>query len=295
MGINIYENKPFRVYNADYFSNNITSSIGLYFITDKQSLFMSSIRTIDNGIRNENFGHRDFIRKIDGIIYDDNEMDPDFNLRTYNTYIYLFKDYESRYMHYLISLPENEYISLSEYMLLNKALDELEEYNKHVCLPEEKCKHISILIGDIEEDDKNVDEARSILRKFTIGYPELHKETTDDYVLRKNGISGETLSEDEIIVVIKNYVDFSKCNSFNNLLRLMELCDRYYNDSYYCDFFLKVFPNYLEVAKLVNEIIGLNISDFELDNLTFDNIYDTLNSIYSNYRAIFCNIKGKNR
>ncbi len=281
--MNIYENKPFRVYRADYFGGNITSTAGVYFITDKQLLFKSFVRTEEDGGRQNIVGHPKMIREIDELIYDDNEKDLNTDRRPYNTYIYLSKDYESKdkFMQFVISLPENGYISLSEYLLLCKTLDELDEYNKYECLPKEKCKYINVLNDD--NDDivyYDVEGARKKISECVIGYPELHQEKIDSDMLRKKGIHGELLSDDEIEEIIRKYIDFSKCNSVNDLLRIMKLCDRYYNDSYYHDYFLKVFPNYLEVKHLIEEM------NFSSDNMTIvgvslNNIYDVLSSYYN--------------
>ena len=277
--MNIYENKPFRVFSADYFGGNITSTAGVYYITDKQLLFKSYARTEEDGGRENLSDHSQIIREIDGLIYDDNDMDSKTDRRPYNIYIYMSKDYYSDFMQFVISLPESGYISLSQRIFLCKVLDELDEYNKYVCLSLEKCKYISVFNND-DDDTKyfNVEEARTKISECVTDYQELHLEKIDGDVLEKNGIYGKTLSDDEIEKVIRKYIDFSECNSVNDLLRIMKLCDRYYNDSYYHDYFLKVFPNYLEVEHLIKEMKPDNMN---VVGISLNNIYDVLSGNYS--------------
>lgn len=277
--MNIYENKPFRVFSADYFGGNITSTAGVYYITNKQLLFKSYARTEEDGGRENLSDHSQIIREIDGLIYDDNDMDSKTDRRPYNIYIYMSKDYYSDFMQFVISLPESGHISLSQRIFLCKVLDELDEYNKYVCLAEKKCKYISVF-NDDDDDTKyfNVEEARTKISECVTGYQELHLEKIDSDMLEKNGIYGKTLSDDEIEKVIRKYIDFSECNSANDLLRIMKLCDRYYNDSYYRDYFLKVFPNYLEVEHLIKEMKPDNMN---VVGISLNNIYDVLSSYYN--------------
>ena len=291
MGINLFENKPFRVYSADCFiDSNIVTGVGAYFITDKQLLFKSYLRNEEDDGR-DMYGHPKIFKEIDEKIYDDNEMNPNTNRRPYNIYIYMSKNYYSGYMQFLISLPETGYISLSEYIFLSNVLDELDEFNKYRNLSEDKCKYISILKSDKDYEDLNVIEAKRVIRGCTIGHQNLHKEKMIGELQGEDDITGEVLSEDDIIRVISYYIDFSKCNDFNDLLNMMNLCDRYYNDSYYHDFFVKIFPNYLATYNIVDKINRLNIDNIIISGLSFDNIYETLNNIYNRYSSTFSGIK----
>ncbi len=265
---NIFVNKPYLVYSNDRSNSEDISTIGVYFITDKQLVFRTS------KVKEEDGNHPAIIKDIDSKIYENNEIDSDTNRRIYNAYIYLYKHNYRGDMQFLISFPENGYISLGQYIFLSKTLMELNDFNVYQCLSGDKCKYISILIGSKEYYELNINDAMGIIKRCFIGYQELHQEK----------IIGEVLNEDELSRIIKYYVDFSRCININDLNNIMLICEKYYNDSYYHDSFIRVFPNYLNVYNLVNEINKLDIDNIVVGDLSLENVYDVLSGIYDEYK-----------
>ena len=275
--MNIYDNRVYQVYNDEYSEEyGAISTLGVFFITNKQLVFESQMWTEENNYLRNGPTHPGIVESIDEKIYDNPVNNQDTFRREYNAYIYLYKDNNKGKCSFLIFFPENGILSASQYVFLCKTLDELEEYIKYTKLLDDSGElSISILTGGIENDDLSIEETRKRINEHMIGFQEIHEER----------IIGETLSDDKIDEVIRKYIDFSKCNSVNDLLGIMKLCDRYYNDSYYRDYFLKVFPNYLEVKQLIDEM------NFSSDNMTIvgvslNNIYDVLNGYYNTGRTI---------
>lgn len=274
MSISIYENKPYRVYTDDNKSDYGTiSTIGVYFITDKQSVFSSYMITEEDNDRTGITTHPGIIRSIDEKIYGDEGLDPETSRRIYNTYICLYKDEHDGNKAFIISLPENGYISKAQYYFLTRALMELKDFNDYQCFPGDKNKYISILIGDKEYDDLSVDEVIEKINNCVIGYQELHQEK----------IIGDVLTSDELLNVIKYHIALSSCKNLDDLALSMDICKKYYDDSYYHDSFIKLFPDYERALSIFNDMRYLNMSDVKFDNLSFENIYTVLKDSYEDY------------
>ena len=276
--MSIYDNRVFQVY-ADLYGDDYGTigNLGVYFITDKQSAFEMRMWIKESNWNNDEPNHPEIINSIDKKIYDEsiiNEFDDTYR-RKYNAYIYLYKDHICNLSSFLIAFPENGILSISQAAFLCKALDELMEYNKYEGLSDDKCASISLLAGSKDYNDINVEKAKKIIKGFVNGFQEFHKEE----------IIGQVLNNEDIVKMIRQYIDFSKCNNINDLINIMDLCEKYYQDNYYHAFFINLFPNYLEVNYLVNEIKKLNVENMTFSGLSFDNIYGILNGIYDNYRV----------
>ena len=196
-----------------------------------------------------------------------------------------FVDYDNECDIFLyIELPSNNELSKSQYMFICKILDEVDKFNSEV--PDKRkvdikyfLKNPEFLSSDFSDiEPENVDDVKRILLNFV----------TKDVHFDKEKIVGEVFPGEVIIDNMMFHININACRTFIDLIKVMELCDRYYNDDYYHDLFIKMFPNYENVVLLFEKIKYINQNDFDLNkiifnDLSFENIYDVLSSICDYY------------
>lgn len=56
----------------------------------------------------------------------------------------------------------------------------------------------------------------------------------------------------------------------------LDRCNMYYNDTYYKDYLIKLFPDYLEVSNIIKNFSDDDLFNMEVSNINFSNIKDIL-------------------
>ena len=56
----------------------------------------------------------------------------------------------------------------------------------------------------------------------------------------------------------------------------------YYEDSYYKDYFIKLFPDYIEVSNIIKKFSDEELFNIEISDINFTNIKDILLSKLNN-------------
>ena len=238
--------------------------IGIAYISDKQYIVY---KTYDDDKQNNN--HPKLIDKVDKWVYPDdwsNSASESENVRRDNiAYIDLYNNNDDVVFAY-IHLPGNMELSYSEYLFIKSFLDVINSNNCNI--------EVKVITSNPkylpEDNEKGIDHIKKKLEEFV----------TKNVHFDNERIVGQTLSKEDILKSISFHINLSDCKSFCDLINVMGICDRYYNDSYYRDYFLRVFPNYLEVKQLIDEM------NFSSDNMTIvgvslNNIYDVLNGYYN--------------
>ncbi len=257
------KNEIYDFYSFDPWSS---PALGVAYISDKQYAF-------DKKMGNPSIRHENIIDSIDSKIHpDQNPQDRSVAARDNNAYIYLYGNY---YMDIFIftmyiNLPGNNELSLSQYMFLCSILDKTNAFVK------EKNKKVKIIISSMNMkfddiiDDMDIQKIKDNLLKRVTKSIHFEEET----------IVGTTLSEDVKAKAMLFHINLENCKNINNLINSMDICDKYYKDSFYHDLFCKVFPNYLEVNSLINKIKDSAYKNIEFTDLTIENIYDKI-SLYA--------------
>lgn len=250
--------------------------IGIAYITDKQYIVYKTFA------ETRDINHFGLIDKIDEWVHPGDWIKGNRKFervkRENNVYIDLYNNYVDAIFAY-IHLPVNMELSYSEYLYIESFLDCVDAINSKIS---SKNRNIEVKVITInprylnEDNKKGIKHIKEKLRELV----------TKDISFSEERIVGSTLPRKDILESISFHVDIKGCKNLVDLYRAMNVCDKYYNDDYYRDLFLSVFPNYPEVGVLFNEIRKSCIGPIIFDNLTFANIYDTLSNIYNNY-AVF--------
>ena len=243
----------------EYFSYCQTKSIrGLILITDKQYLFYSQIDPNDYLI------HNDIAILLENLIH---PYYPIYSVDAIrNNHIVI----SSIGQELFIELPTNGYFSYSEYLFLIKILKDVELYNF-----KNESKIGLLIMNDqvvYQEDNKpNIDLAISILKRLI----------KKNIKIEEEKIIGKVLKNEKIIQTMKYHINIDSCLYIDDLYAIIEICDNYYLDSYYSKFIKKILPNYCKIKEMLSNIQNITNENFELENITYDNVLDKLKEIYS--------------
>ena len=75
---------------------------------------------------------------------------------------------------------------------------------------------------------------------------------TKEFVIDEESIIGNTLDNNSIIESMKYHIDLEDSLCLLDVKVSLKRCNKYYNDSYYKDYLLSIFSDFIEVYNLIN-------------------------------------------
>lgn len=243
---------------------------GVAVVTDKQSIFYSQVLNDDDRT------HDNIMIDIEKEIHSNAEQGG-FDA-FYQNHVYL----ASLGRELKIFLPNNEELSLNQARLICSILDEVEKINQ-----ENDNSKIKIdCFGSIEKSIYDISDVEKMKKH-------IESCVTKNQTFEEEKIIGKVLSEQEIENNIRQALSLS---NFSNLIELMNKCSTYYNDSFYQNIFIKVFPDYEKIKDLVylcdNTFLNKKQGDitFETVKTHIKNRFKTFKNVID-IRDFFCNWK----
>lgn len=251
------DKKCLKLSLSDYFETcKIRFMRGLILITDKQYLFYSDINNIYKT-------HNDIVINLENLIHPNHKVYSIDAVRETHVLV------SSLGNELFIELPKNRNLSYSQYLFLYKILKEVEEINFKL---DEKIG--IVIINDqlvYENDNPDIILIISILKKLI----------NKHILFGEEKIIGKYLKNDYIFKTMKFYIGLEKCLYINDLYDSLNICHKYYLNSYYNKYLKIIFFNYTKVKKLFDKIKNITDENYTLDNINYNNIENKLRQLYN--------------
>lgn len=245
-----------NVYEYFKYCNEKRRIRGAGVITDKQYIFYTQILDDDYGT------HNDIEINIENAIHPHNQK---YGWDAYyKNHAYVASVGEEL----MINMPENGELSLAQANFLSDILDQTDKYNNERQSWKPK---IRIDFFDASEHDSYFDTNDIAFLKEKI-----QERVTQKITIEEEKIIGTTLSKEEIKANLLTYLDLKKCTNLKEVVATINKCSIYYQDSYYRDIFLELFPNYVDMKEIIKIIPGLGIEQEKVENITPENIKEVI-------------------
>ena len=105
---------------------------------------------------------------------------------------------------------------------------------------------------------------------------------TKKFIIDEETIIGKTLDNNSIIESMMYHIDLENALCLLDIKVSIKRCNKYYNDSYYKEYLLSIFPNFLEVYSLIDRFNYDDLLD-EVSNVNYNNVKDILLSKLHDY------------
>lgn len=236
---------------------------GAGVITDKQYIFYTQV--LEDDYRT----HNDIEIDIENTIHPDNQK------YGWDAYYENHAYVASLGKELIISMPENGELSAAQASFI---IDILEQVDKYETNKENYQSKIEIQYFDTTNSIVNTINDIKSLKKT------IQNRITEKITIEEEVIIGTTLSKEKIKTNLLTNLDFKKCTNLKEVVDNINKCSIYYQDSYYRDIFLEIFPNYIEIKEIIKIFSGLDIEQEKVENITFENIKEV---IYTSIKNIF--------
>ena len=241
----------------DYFKYCYTHKFykkGVGVITDKQTIFYSQI------LDGDFLTHEQSANAIEKNIHPNMKNANIFNGDFLNN-IHMFSLGRKEL---IIDLPPNGDFSMNQYRMLSFVLDQVDRFNKD--FPNEK---VDITIFSI---NNNI----SLYNSYDVSVIKnnLKKMVTKSLEIDDEVIIGQTLNEDDYLSSIEFQSNIFESRNIHQLIDRLDFLYEYYNDDYYKEYLLKVFPNFINVYNLLPLL--RKCENIEITNVNFENVQDIL-------------------
>lgn len=257
----------FDVYDYLKYCSTHRAIRGVAVITDKQYIFYSQVLRDDYGT------HNDIEIEIENAIHPNNIRYAWDAIHDNNAHIFAVG-----YKEFIIDLPDNGELSMTQLDFIFSALDQIKKYNSEQESEDKKVK-LSVFHKLLKTDTHS---------DITALKEELKGMVTKKVTLDEEKIIGKTLSREKIRNNLIFHLELEKSTNISSLKVAISNYSKYCYDSYYKETFLSIFPNYFKVVRLIEIIDRLGITDAKIENATIDNIETILNNIIKN---VFNDIK----
>ena len=231
---------------------------GVSLITDKQSIFYTQFD-------NSDITHDKIYTKLENEIHPNDVRDGFKAIRDNNIHI------ASVGHELVIYLPDNKLLSLNQYKHLCYMLNQVDKFNK------ENNTNI-LLYATYPRLLEKVIKTRDV-NQFK---EKMYSLITKKIIIDEEIIIGNILDNNSIIESMMYHIDLENALCLLDIKESLKMCNKYYNDSYYKEYLLSIFPNFLEVYSLINRF---NYDDLleEVSNVNYNNIKDILLSKLNDY------------
>ena len=105
---------------------------------------------------------------------------------------------------------------------------------------------------------------------------------TKEFVIDEESIIGSTLDNNSIIESMRYHIDLEDSLCLLDVKVSLKRCNKYYNDSYYKDYLLSIFSDFIEVYNLINRFNYDDLLD-EVSGVNYSNVKDILLSKLNDY------------
>ena len=265
----IKENLAFSVY--DYLKYCKTKAQepepivrGVGIVTAKQFIFYTQLTKGDNRC------HPDIAVDLENDIHPNNYKRGMLALRSNNAYLwgYGLSKFE-------IWMPETDALVKNQEYFLLEVLEQIEKYNSEQHDDEEK-----ILIQVFWQGGDSCDEYKEDITSLK---EKIKSKVKRQVRIESEKIIGETPSKELCQQNIDYHISLADCTNFLKLKNQIAYCSLYYQDINYKEVFFSKFPTYSQVRELITLIDYLQIPDFELTGVTFENIKEKLEHIIETF------------
>lgn len=231
---------------------------GVVVITDKQSIFYMQP---DN-----DYGTHDMLySKIENEIHPNNKKDGLHAFRDDNIHI------ASVGHELVIYLPESRRLSLSQYNFLEDIFNQVDIYNKDT--------NSNLLLYSLYPSSFN---GRMKTRNIDEIKDKIFRLVTKEINIEEEKIIGRKLDSNHIINNMIYHIDLESSILLIDIKVSLKRCKMYYEDSYYKDYFIKLFPDYIEVSNIIKKFSDEELFNIEISDINFTNIKDILLSKLNN-------------
>ena len=249
LSLNLYE---YLVYSQD------KSVRGVSLITDKQYIFYTQLD-------NSDITHDKIYTKLENEIHPNDKRDGFKAIRDNNIHI------ASVGHELVIYLPDNKLLSLNQYKYIINMLNEVDRFNKE--------NNTNILLYAVYPRLlKGVIKTRDI-NEFKEKISSL---VTKEFIIEEESIIGSKLDDNNIIESMRYHIDLENALCLLDIKVSLKRCNKYYNDSYYKEYLLSIFPDFIEVYSLINKFDYNDLLD-EVSGVNYSNVKDILLSKLNDY------------
>ena len=183
----------------------------------------------------------------------------------------------------VIFMPDDGKLSYSQAEFIINELNIVEKFNDN----EENTRKIKIdLYDSLGKESKYDITSKEDIKMLK---DKIKSEVTHNIIpsSKTEKIIGDTLSDEEIKNNILSNLNINNVHSVSDLHSLLGDCFDYYQDSYYKNIFLGLFPNYLNIKGLYYLLYELGVLDEKIENATLENIEEkTYNIIKSSFKNV---------
>ena len=231
---------------------------GVCLITDKQYIFYTQLD-------NSDITHDEIYTKLENEIHPNDVRDGFKAIRNNNIHI------ASVGHELVIYLPDNKLLSLNQYKYIINMLNEVDRFNKE--------NNTDILLyASYPRLLERVIKTRDT-KKFKEKISSL---VTKEFIIEEESIIGIRLDDNSIIESMRYHIDLENALCLLDIKVSLKRCNKYYNDSYYKEYLLSIFPDFIEVYSLINKLDYDDLLD-EVSGVNYNNVKDILLSKLNDY------------
>ena len=249
LSLNLYD---YLVYSQD------KSVRGVGLITDKQYIFYTQLDNSDITLD-------EIYTKLENEIHPNDQRDGFKAIRDNNIHI------ASVGHELIIYLPDNKLLSLNQYKYIINMLNEVDRFNKE--------NNTNILLY---ASDPRLLEREIRTRDINEFKEKISSLVTKEFVIDEESIIGSTLDNNSIIESMRYHIDLEDSLCLLDVKVSLKRCNKYYNDSYYKEYLLNIFPDFIEVYNLINRFNYDDLLD-EVSGVNYSNVKDILLSKLNDY------------
>ena len=251
------KNLSLNLYDYLVYSQN-KSVRGVSLITDKQYIFYTQLD-------NSDITHDEIYTKLENEIHPNDKRDGFKAIRDNNIHI------ASVGHELVIYLPDNKLLSFNQYKYIINMINEVDRFNKE--------NNTNILLYAsyprlLERVIKTRDINEFIEKIFGL--------VTKEFSIEEESIIGSKLDDNSIIESMRYHIDLENALCLLDIKVSLKRCNKYYNDSYYKEFLLSIFPDFIEVYSLISRFNYDDLLD-EVSNVNYSNVKDILLSKLNDY------------
>ena len=186
---------------------------------------------------------------------------------------------------YDVQFPFSGKISKSQQLIIDQILDDFKKANTDRDSNQSKKIYFDTPSGILED----VDQIKETLKKLP----------TPDVHTSKENIIGITPDKDDIKESIIYNLDFESTETMINLASRVKLAQKYYDDPYYHDILLEVFPNFEKMNEFSNYIVANKFSDLKIEGMHLEDVEETFKKkigdlCFNNKNSLSDNMKKMN-
>ena len=105
---------------------------------------------------------------------------------------------------------------------------------------------------------------------------------TKEFIIEEESIIGSKLDDNNIIESMRYHINLEDALCLLDIKVSLKRCNKYYNDSYYKEYLLNIFPDFIELYSLINRFDYDDLLE-EVSGVNYNNVKDILLSKLNDY------------